>query len=588
MKRLRNRIIICLLTAVCLLQQTEGIYAEEARENRKGCVVSIALDVSGSMIKTDPERNSIELIKMFLDLCGEEDYINVTTYNDEIVYKSGLLRAGDTSELAKLKQELEAVAFAGETDNGLGLKTAVQAAAEKAPFCERSFVVLITDGNTDLSNSNTGRTEADSNADMDESSRLAREQGIMLNAVEYTDVYSKDTSLLSVVTAQTGGTANMVNNPVQFIQVMISTFFTGYNGGTADLTVSENAELINRSEFPLINDDETQNYALIYATQPILDFELTGDNGQLPYILGGRYAVIKTDSKAADSVTALYSFLEPATVASGTVSAPVAKLEEPQALQPEPETPSFPPAGTAKTQQVYASKGGYQFDISSMFSDPDGDIVSYQINGASGPIPVGELLGSMFSADITEAGTFTCEITATDSRGNQGSAELTLLVLPAWKRYYGWVVGGIIVVILAAAAAACILIVKKLLYRGEPQQPGIHGILEAKFIDIKSKNESVDMRWDLSDYPPEGVSLKELFHSIQISEDLKDLDRICFYPSKNRNELLLVHCMEGGVFIGEHLARPNTPVKLRAGDVIYLSFAENASEIELMYGPAGS
>lgn len=580
------RIISCLLAAVCLLQVTAEIYAGEPRENRKGCTVSIALDVSGSMQNTDPERNSIELIKMFMDLCGPDDYFFITAYNDEIVYKGGLFGAANKKSRAALKQDLDEIAFAGETDNGLGLKTAVQAAEEQASLCDRSFVILITDGNTDLSNSNTGRTEADSNADMNESAKLAREQGIILNAVEYTDVYSKDTSLLSVVTAQTGGTANMVNNPVQFIQVMISTFFTGYNGGTADLTVSENAELINRSEFPLINDDATQNYAFLYATQPIMDFELTGDGGELPYILGDRYAILKTDSKTTAAVTALYSFSEQATVASGTVSAPVRKAEE--VPEPEPETPSAPPEGTARTQQVYASKGGYQFDISSMFSDTDQDIVSYQINESSGVIPEGALQGSMFSADITEAGTYTCEITATDSRGNQGSAELTLRILPAWKRYYGWVVGGIIVFILAAAAAACILIAKKLLYRGEPQQPGIHGILEAKFIDIKSKNESVDMRWNLEDYPPEGVSLKELFHSIQISEDLKDLDRICFYPSKNRNELLLVHCMEGGVFIREHLARANTPVKLRAGDVVYLSFAENASEIELVYSPAGS
>ena len=107
--------------------------------------------------------------------------------------------------------------------------------------------------------------------------------------------------------------------------------------------------------------------------------------------------------------------------------------------------------------------------------------------------------------------------------------------------------------------------------------------MKAYFIDLKSKNESVDLIWNLEDYPPEGVTLEELFLSKGIKENFKDIEKVCFYPGKNSSELLLVHCMEGGIFLGEQNVKANKPVAICSGDILYISFAENASEIELKY-----
>ena len=87
----------------------------------------------------------------------------------------------------------------------------------------------------------------------------------------------------------------------------------------------------------------------------------------------------------------------------------------------------------------------------------------------------------------------------------------------------------------------------------------------------------------MSRYPPEGVSLQELFQSEGIKEELYGTDKVCFYPAKMKNELILVHCIEGGVFLGNRHVKANTPTVIRHGSRIYVSLAENASEIELTY-----
>lgn len=87
--------------------------------------ISVAIDVSGSMKKTDSQRHSIELIKLCMDVCNETDYLSVTAYNDQIVYHSGLISMGNSEEKEKLIEKLDALQFQGETDNGLGLLAAM-------------------------------------------------------------------------------------------------------------------------------------------------------------------------------------------------------------------------------------------------------------------------------------------------------------------------------------------------------------------------------------------------------------------------------------------------------------------------------
>lgn len=114
-------------------------------------------------------------------------------------------------------------------------------------------------------------------------------------------------------------------------------------------------------------------------------------------------------------------------------------------------------------------------------------------------------------------------------------------------------------------------------------EPVLQGILHAKFIDLKSKNELPDMTWNLRECPQEGVTLKELFESAGIQEDLPQLHQICLYPDDNSNGMLLVHCIEGGIFIDDRNISMNVPAHVQYGETIYVAFPENASEISIQY-----
>lgn len=145
------------------------------------------------------------------------------------------------------------------------------------------------------------------------------------------------------------------------------------------------------------------------------------------------------------------------------------------------------------------------------------------------------------------------------------------------------VLWSIIAGISLATLGICIFIVYLFFGKDRKEKyPEFQGKLVGQFIDLKSKNEPVKLQWQLEEYPQEGATLKELFAGANFKEDLPGIERLCFYPEKH-HKILLVHCMEGGVFLGENNVPANVPVKVQQGDTVYISFAENSSELELVY-----
>lgn len=581
----KRKKIFCMVTAILLLiispLQTN---ASGPREITECNAISIAIDVSGSMKKTDSQRHSIELIKLCIDVCNETDYLNVTAYNDQIVYHSGMISMGNSEEKAKLIEKLDTLQFYGETDNGLGLLAATKEIADSEVGYDNAFVIMISDGNTDLENSKTDRTTADSDADIEISTDLAIENDIMINVVGYTNAYNQDTGLLSVATASTGGSTTVVNNAPQFIQVVLSTFFYGYEYGKVSFQTEEITDAVNRYESSTELEENQKCYEVFFSTESMSNCEIVNVDDDVQLFQGNNYLIQRMDKKGQYNFKSIYTMENPATIITGTI-----KIDKKAAEEPAPEQifvpveePGQAPKGVDVKKTLYAQNTPLIMDVSGLFEDADDDIVKYNVVQNRGEATC-ELSGSMISIDTTSPGENQYIITAEDSRQNKGEISFSLEIVPAWKQYQGIITTVLIGLIVLLALGICIYIVKIVLFGSKKKQKAISGNLKAYFIDLKSKNEAVDMCWNLEDYPPEGVTLEELLLSKGIKENFQDVGKVCFYPGKNSHELLLVHCMEGGIFLGDQNVKANKPLAIRSGDVLFISFAENASEIELKY-----
>ena len=574
--------ILCLVAAI-LLHPMQVIADADARKNEDVCIISIAVDVSGSMKKTDLNRDAVELMKMMMDICDENDYFSLIAYNDDIVYQSGLINTGDMKALDKAKADFDRLVYEGDTDNGLGLLTATKTVTDSNIAYDRASIILISDGNTDLINSPLNRQQADSDADIRTSTELAKNNNITLNVVEYTKEYTDDTTLFSVAASATGGTVTIVNEPMQFVQVVLNMFFNCFNNGKTVFDLHTDAKATGKEKIAFDLTDCAEEYFFFYSQEPISEIDFADENPGCEVIYEDRYFILRVDKEEIQRVKMIYSLRNPCDVLTGTAKVDLPPEQEvvTEVVEIEVERQSQIPVGTDKELACYTAKDRLQVDVSRLFEDDD--IVSYSFYDEQSAEHA-ELLGNVVLIDISGEGQSIITIIATDAVGNTAKANIHIDVTASWRQYTAFIVAGIVLLILLLALVVCGIIVRFVVFgRKKKEQPAIHGYLMARYVDIKTKNSFADVEWDLSRYPPEGVSLQELFQSEGIKEELYGTDKVCFYPAKMKNELILVHCIEGGVFLGNRHVKANTPTVIRHGSRIYVSLAENASEIELTY-----
>lgn len=551
-------------------------------QSKGGCNIAIALDVSGSMVATDENRLSIEMIEMLIDLCGEEDSVAVVAYNDYVMYQSELISMGDKNEKDRLKAEVEQLEFKGETDNGLGLKTAIDILTGDESGKE-SYVLFLSDGKTDLANSQSERTLEQSQEDWEEACGIAKERRIQIHTISFVNEYSEDTTEMTIASTKTDGISSVVANPLQFTKAIVQTWLAYQGQESIQLNTQDTTHELTKLEMDtsLLQSDEITFMAV--DTEKLNNFEMFSADDEILLSKNDHYGVAKIKNPTEKRVYAMFSSDEQGVLLWSLMdSGELPSLPEPEP-EPEPEISANAPVVTQTMEvDLQISKGQQKFDVSRLFEDEDGDIVKYEMTLPSDSQIEADLQGTMLTVTPMAYEDVSILVTVTDSIGLQAETTILFHCIPRWKEYYSLLVGCIIAGIICITGVICFFLYRFFFQSEEKKIVGFSGVICARFVDLKSKNDIPPLTFELADYPPEEISLNDLLKSVGVQEDLPDLEQICFAPYK-KNQIRFFHNTKGGVFIGEEALAANKKIVIETGTVIYISFAENASEYELRY-----
>lgn len=582
-KNIRKTMLLCFILVTGFLGNTLSCHGMNSGE---GCRIVVALDVSGSMVTTDEDRLSIEMIQMMIDLSDVQDEIAVVAYNDFIVYESPLLSMDKKENKDRLKNDLNQIVFSGETDNGLGMKTAVNILAENTNDSKKSYVLFISDGKTDLANSQSERTEQESENDWNDSGELALQKGININTISFVNQYSQDTNQMTVISTKTGGSSSVVANPLQFMKAVTQTWFSYKGMDELLINTSNTNSRLQKLELDMNQIETDQALIVTVSTEVYKDFEMVYTDNQMELLKNRHYAIAKIENPVKETLYAMYSG-EADGVLLWCLADVGAKQEEIQEPPGEPEKQSYAPVAEKSIEEdLYISKGKKVLDVSALFSDRDGDIVKYEIDMQKGVQMCAELNGTMLEVEPVKDEQVTIVVTATDASNQKAQTDIVFNCIPGWKEHYTLIVGIIIAVILVLTGIACLGLYRFLFPKEEEKKQPFYGYLHATFIDLKSKNDIPGLVFDLRDYSSEGITLKELMLGEQIYEDLPDIEKIFFSPA-TKHSIYLRHSSQGGVFVEDELLPKNKEIEIESGTTIYISFAENASEYELRYEAKG-
>lgn len=144
----KNKRTLPLFLVLCLFVLIFRIGEVDATERTRleTLAVSLVIDVSGSMERTDPEMLREVAADIFIDLLSPEDYLGVITFDHEVQEVVPMQNIASAQNKRAIKAQLDGnLAPAGDTDYIVALEEAVRQ-LDGLPGDTRKIILFLTDG----------------------------------------------------------------------------------------------------------------------------------------------------------------------------------------------------------------------------------------------------------------------------------------------------------------------------------------------------------------------------------------------------------------------------------------------------------
>lgn len=297
-------LVICTLLIFSTVAFYSPIGAKEYSTEPITTDIIFVLDVSGSMKSTDQGRISIEIIKLMMDLYSESNIrIGLLAYNDSIVAKYNLADMSNTSLRNDLKKQINAIPFSGYTDMGLALNKSLKMFnLKKNKNTHQPIIILLSDGETDLSGSESTRTNNDSYKDIKKSVSYAKKNNIPIYTIGLTNSFNLDLDYLTTISNSTNANSYAATNPYQLIDILngiLSPYTNTVISPTTTYTCSKSSNSIDLE--PADNSIDTYNILLLNNDRCSLK-DVLSSSKKVTIINSNTYTLIKIKKPSTKTI----------------------------------------------------------------------------------------------------------------------------------------------------------------------------------------------------------------------------------------------------------------------------------------------
>lgn len=250
------------------------------------------VDVSGSMKSRDPGYTAVQMIKGFIDLIDAENIrVGYVAYNDVIQSSAAPQAICLQEQQESLKQMIDGAVYQGETDIGLALMHAVSLAEPQEN--RKTVMILLSDGETDLRKSRTGRTTEDSSQDVEAGIAYCRDNAIPVHAIAFGSSYDGSTELLESIASRTGGTISQTGRPDSLIRIFYEAIQKEAGITILPVTESVYSAGIQNIRYTLPGSCYQYLACLLISSEELKQVEITCNGEPMEitaagYFLGGR------------------------------------------------------------------------------------------------------------------------------------------------------------------------------------------------------------------------------------------------------------------------------------------------------------
>ncbi len=204
------------------------VSAEDDETSENGSMnldVVFALDASGSMVYSDPNRIALDAFSLFVDLCDDTCAVGYDVYTNTLMDSDEIKSIKDSESLEHMKNKIKSISYDsnGDTDIALGLTQAKKMfdTGENNDYRKRA-IILLSDGNTDLPKG--PRTVEQSKREMEMTLRDLSEQNIQVYSIGLNSDGSLDKQELENISQTTGGRSYEIDGSEKLTNIISDIF----------------------------------------------------------------------------------------------------------------------------------------------------------------------------------------------------------------------------------------------------------------------------------------------------------------------------------------------------------------------------
>ena len=266
-------LLICIVLNGIVLAQ--NAWAEEYVSVKSGLDVIFVMDYSGSMKSNDPDTIAQGMVKAFIDTVHATDiHIGFVAYNDQLLSTTQPLPVKTNEERQALKTLIDRADYSGNTDIGLGLRYAYDLIRQNSE--RKKAIILISDGESDLKGSVTGRVLENALQDVEYVTSECKKSEIPIYSIAFGE-YDGNVKSLEKISGQTDGKMYTVKKPETLIQVLYGIFEDNmdfsiekitdgiYAAGRQDILVKLDEPYVDELDILLISPQTIGSVEIIYG-----------------------------------------------------------------------------------------------------------------------------------------------------------------------------------------------------------------------------------------------------------------------------------------------------------------------------------
>ncbi|WP_318503665.1 vWA domain-containing protein [Bacillus sp. T3] len=165
----------------------------------------LVVDVSRSMLESDPNKISNEAMKMFVDMASlKGDKIGVIAYANEVMSKQEIIKLTTQQNKTNLKNFIDSLDKFPNTDLSIGVKEAISVLEHNHEQNYRPLIVLLADGNNDLKR-NSSKTTQQASDDLNAAVAYAKEKNYPIYVIGLNAKGNLNKEILQRIAQETNG-----------------------------------------------------------------------------------------------------------------------------------------------------------------------------------------------------------------------------------------------------------------------------------------------------------------------------------------------------------------------------------------------